>query len=164
MGNQLWARVDSRQNSIVHSEEHGGIPIKTFVREISTGQERVLAKALDDPRRDDRLILGVDYPGGRLPEGNITICPADGGACREVTTGYIPVWSADNSSIYFLRVGAFRDGAELWNKGISGGPERKLAELRPMGMAHYYDVSPRGEVVFVQFKPGNRELWVAQQR
>jgi Tol biopolymer transport system component/DNA-binding winged helix-turn-helix (wHTH) protein len=160
------ARVDSRQKSIVYSEEHDGVPVKTLVRDISTGQERVLAKALDDPRwsRDDRLIVGVDVTAAKPPEGRISICLADGGACREVTTGYRPVWSAENGSIYFLRTGALHDGAELWITGASGSPERKLAELRPMSsIAHFYDVSPRGEVVFVQFKPGNRELWLAER-
>ena len=33
-----------------------------------------------------------------------------------------------------------------------------------LSIGQYYDVSPRGDVVFVQFKPGNRELWLAQRR
>ena len=160
------ARVDSRQKSIVYSEEYDGVPVKTLVRDISTGRERALAKALDDPRwsRDDQLILGVDVTTARPPEGRISICSVYGGTCREVTRGYLPVWSADNSSIYFLRTGVLHDGAELWITGASGSPERKLAELRPMSsIAHYYDVSPRGEIVFVRFKPGNRELWLAER-
>ena len=46
----------------------------------------------------------------------------------------------------------------------SGGEARKLADLRPMlPIAHFYDVSPRGEIVYVQFKTGNRELWLAER-
>ncbi len=160
------ARVDARQTSIVYTEEHDGVPVKALIREISTGRERVLAKALDDPRwsRDDRLILGTEVTSGTLPEGRVSICPADGGACRDLTGGYRPVWSADNSSVYFLRTGALHDGAELWIRNVSGISERKLTELRPMSsIAHYYDVSPRGEVVFVQFDSGNRELWLAER-
>ena len=72
------------------------------------------------------------------------------------------MWSADNSSIYFLRAGDLHDGAELWIAAISNGRVRKLGDLRPMwSIAQIFDVSPRGEVVFVQVRPGRRELWLA---
>jgi hypothetical protein len=161
------ARVDSYQRSIVYSEEHDGVPVKTFIRDISSGRERALPKALDDPRwsRDDRLVLGVDVPAAGPLEGRIAICPADGGPCREVTKGYLPVWSADNTSIYFQRAGVHPDGAELCVTSVAGGEERKLAELRPLSsIARYYDVSPRGEVVFVASRPGSRELWMAERQ
>jgi hypothetical protein len=153
----------------VYSEDRAGLPVRTLIRDISTGRERVLGKALDDPRwsGDDRFVLGVDLAAAQPPEGQITICPVDGGTCREVTHGYLPVWSADNRAIYFLRAGVLQDGAELWIANITKAPgngTRKLAELRPMSsIAHYYDVSPRGEVVFVQLRPGSRELWLAKR-
>ena len=64
------ARVDSQQKFIVYSEEHAALPVRTVIRDISTGKERVLAKALDDPRwsRDDRLILGTDYTAAKPVE------------------------------------------------------------------------------------------------
>ena len=30
--------------------------------------------------------------------------------------------------------------------------------MYPIG--HIYDVSPKGEIVYVQFKPGKQELWL----
>ncbi len=161
------ARVDSQERFIVYSEEHAAAPVRTLIRDIATGMERALPKALDDPRwsRDEQSILGVVYTAAKPPEGQITECPLDGGLCREVAIGYMPIGSADNRSIYFLRKGEVQDGAELWIIAKSGGPARKLAELRPLlPIAHMYDVSPRGEIVFVQFKPGNRELWMAERR
>jgi len=37
----------------------------------------------------------------------------------------------------------------------------RIADLRPMyPIGHIYDVSPKGEIVYVQFKPGKQELWL----
>lgn len=164
---EYGARVDSGGHRAVYSEERSGLPLRTLIRDLASGQQRAIARALDEPRwsRDDRLILGVDLAAAKPPEGRITTCPADGGACKEIARGYMPVWSARNDKIYFLRTGALRDGAELWITSASGGEERKLAELRPLSPSgNYYDVSPRDEIVFVQFRPGNRELWVATKQ
>jgi hypothetical protein len=65
----------------------------------------------------------------------------------------------------FLRTGGYSDRAELRSISITGDNERSVAELRPMrSIGHYYDVSPRGEIVYVQFRPGKRDLWLAEIR
>ena len=57
------------------------------------------------------------------------------------------------------------DGAALWTVSPAGTGEHKAADLGPMrSIGHYYDVSPRGEIVYVQLKPGTPDLWLSEQR
>jgi hypothetical protein len=64
-----------------------------------------------------------------------------------------------------LRPRGSPDGAELHVVPAEGGRDRKVTDLQPMrSIAHFYDVSPRGEVVYVQFKAGKRDLWLADAR
>ena len=44
-----------------------------------------------------------------------------------------------------------------------GKDPRRLATLEPQSsLATYFDVSPRDEIVWVQFRRGKEELWLAQ--
>lgn len=161
------ARVDSNGESIVYTETRTGVPFRTLTRNVKTGQERPLARALDDPRwsLDGKFVLGTDLGNASPPQGDVSICPSDGTECRKLVRGYLSVWSSDNQSVFFLRTGGDSDGAELRIISITGDHERKIADLRPMrSIAHFYDVSPRGEIVYVQFKPGKRDLWLAEMR
>ena len=80
---------------------------------------------------------------------------------RVVTKGEIAQWNRDDSVLYFQRSGRLTDGAELWCIGRDGTGAKKVAELRPMvSIDPFYGVSPRDEIVWVQFKPGAKELWM----
>jgi hypothetical protein len=107
---------------------------------------------------DGRSIVGVD------PEsltdgahGDIVVCSVDSGTCRTVTSrGHVPVWSADNSQIYFAR-----NGSEIWSVALDGGHEKQFSQtsqVDPIGSA--FDLSRDGKVVYVQFKQGKQELWM----
>ncbi|MBP1596988.1 MAG: serine/threonine protein kinase [Acidobacteria bacterium] len=159
------ARVDASGEWIVYTETKAGAPFRTLIRNIKSGKERALARALDDPRwsADATYVLGTDLGITPPPQGDVSICPANGKECRKLARGYLAVWSFDNRSVYFLRTAGYSDRAELRSISVTGDNERTLAELRPMRpIGHYYDVSPRGEIVYVQFKPGKRDLWLAE--
>ena len=95
-------------------------------------------------------------------------CPADGGPCEPLVEGEKPVASSDDSSIYFYRAGRPLDdrtlrSGEVWVMSARGKDPRRLATLEPQSsLASYFDVSPRDEIVWVQFRRGKQELWQAQ--
>ena len=163
---QYGARVDASGEWIVYTGTKAGAPSRTLIRNITTGNERALARALDDPRwsADAKYVLGTDL-GTTSPQGDISIGPVDGTGCRKLARGYLAVWSFDNRSVYFLRTAGHPDRAQLGSISVTGDNERTITELGPMRpIGHYYDISPRGEIVYVQFKPGKRDLWLAEMK
>lgn len=168
LSNWTWeteygAQVDPTEKYIVYTKRKEGTVIATLIRSLESGKEIPLPVALDDRRwsRDGKWIAGYNIIS--KINNNIVLCPTDGGQCREITRGIYPVWSGDGSHLYFQRKGSLRDGAELWSISVNGSNERKIAELRPMNsIAFFYDVSIRDEIVWVQFKPGNHELWLLE--
>ncbi len=68
-----------------------------------------------------------------------------------------------DSQVYFQRRGNLEDGAELWSISVNGSNEKKITEFKPMEpIAYYYDVSPDNQIAWIQFKPGNQELWLLE--
>ena len=96
----------------------------------------------------------------------VATCPADGSACRQLTTGTYPVWSRDGSRIYFLRDTDDPAIKGLWSMTADGRDEKKLFDRRGpfRGIDLAFDVSPSGEVVWNQFIEGRHELWRATLR
>jgi Tol biopolymer transport system component len=154
------ARVDSTEKKIVYSKLEKNAAAVTLIRDIATRQETPFKRRLDHARwsSDGRSIVGVD------PEsltdgahGDIVVCSVDSGTCRTVTSrGHVPVWSADNSQIYFAR-----NGSEIWSVALDGGHEKQFSQtsqVDPIGSA--FDLSRDGKVVYVQFKQGKQELWM----
>ncbi len=94
-------------------------------------------------------------------DNTVVIYPLDGRPFRKLTKGHSPLWSTDESLIYFLRE---RSGeTELW--AIPPDPkedgEHLVTKLGTMpDIAHFYDVSMKNEVVWVAAEQGNRELWI----
>ena len=72
-----------------------------------------------------------------------------------------------------LAVTGQSDLAAAWNSLVSpndkvgikisaaGGDEKQLGVLRFHPIGTFYDVSPKGEIVYVRFNPGKSELWLA---
>jgi Tol biopolymer transport system component len=134
------------------SRENGGA---TIVRSLPDGNERPLAMALQTPQwsRDGRDVAGQ-------ADGMIVICPAVGTACRQVTRGAHPVWSADGTGLYFLRPGESAAFRTLWRLEVATGAEREVARLGPMRVIDVtFDISSRDELVWAEFSPGRPELW-----
>ena len=160
---QHGAHVDPRGKFVVYARMTKGVHTSTWVRNLESAKEVSLNRPLRRPRwsRDGNFIVGSDYRSSTTRDGDICICPAGSGACQKVTKGYNPVWSVDDSHIYFLRTGKSKDRAALWSVSREGTNERWIADLRPMyPIAHTFDVSPKGEIVYVQLKRGREELWL----
>ena len=162
---QHGAQVDPKGKSVVYSRMTKGVHVSTLVRNLDSAKEISLNRPLRRPRwsRDGTFIVGSDYGSSTTRDGDICICPVGSGACQKVTKGYNPVWSIDDSHIYFLRTGKPKDGPELWSVSRDGTNAKWVANLRPMyPIAHTFDVSPTGEVVYIQFKAGRQELWLTE--
>jgi hypothetical protein len=64
-----------------------------------------------------------------------------------------------NGSILVARKS--RDTAEIWAVSPEGGDEKRIVENRHLDPTSWsYDVSSKGQVVYVHFKPGKQELWM----
>jgi hypothetical protein len=85
----------------------------------------------------------------------------ESGACRTVATrGAGPIWSGDDSRIYFERWKSI-DSREVWAVSTDGENEKLIVERRHVDpIAAFFDVSKTGQVVYVQFKQGQHELWM----
>lgn len=111
--------------------------------------------------RDGRLIVGTDTPGGKRQLAEIVICQVEGESCRRVAKGSDPHWSNDDSQIYYTPFTDF-DGESLWTVSRTGGDEEKILDLRPMHpIGDFFDVSPQNQIVWVQYRRGKHEMWLA---
>jgi Tol biopolymer transport system component len=162
---QNHARVDVTQKFMVYTRMQDNRPASTSIRHLESGRETNLDVPLRSPKwsNDGKLIVGAQPgPAGKGRVGEIYICPAGPGPCEMLTKGYNPLWARDDSTIYFLRTGRFSNGAELWRISRKDRKETHLADLRPLyPITHMMDVSPQGEIVYIKFKPGDNELWLA---
>jgi Tol biopolymer transport system component len=162
-GTHHGARVDSEGKRIIYSKLDKGNVVATMIRDLETGKETAFSLLLRHPRwsHDGNFIAGTDLSSGKWSLAEITLCPLDGGPCRKLTRGNTPHWSADDSRIYFFRSGNLKDGKELWSISREGADERKITDLRPMHpIVDFFDVSPTGQVVWVQYRRGKEELWL----
>jgi Tol biopolymer transport system component len=134
---------------------------RTVIENLETGKERALALPIIPPRwsPDGRTITGQTTPG----PPTIATCPVDGGACRRLGAGRVPVWSPDGSRIYYLRDTTTPGVKELWSIAPDGRDERKLFDrvgpYREIDVT--FDVSREGEVVWSEYIEGRPELWQA---
>jgi eukaryotic-like serine/threonine-protein kinase len=166
----LWsthfgAQVDPTGQFIAYAKREKNITVATLIREIATGKETVFRQSLRDPRwsKDGRWILGTELTSSDSDFfGDIVICSADARACRKLATrGGTPRWSGDGSRVYFARFKS-RTSRQLWSVSAEGEDERLIGELQPLKPnEHFWDVSPRGEIVYVRFNQGRHELWLA---
>jgi hypothetical protein len=93
--------------------------------------------------------------------GDIVICSVGIGTCEKIAAkGFLPIWSADGSRIYFNRWKS-RNSSQTWSVSPDGEGEKWIVDrARVDPTAEFYDVSRKGEVVYIQFKPGKQELWM----
>ena len=136
-----------------------------MIREIENGKETVFKSLFRDPQwsKDGKSILGTDLTTGSAPaERSISVCTVETRSCRQITRGRLPRWSRDGSQIYFLRDSKSGSGKELWSISAAGANERMIGVLQFHPIGAFYDVSPKGEIVYVRFNPGRSELWLAE--
>lgn len=163
---QNGARVDPSGTRIIYSKLDRDVVVQTMIRDIASGNETPFAMALRNPQwsPDGRFVAGVDASGTLPPMGHITICAVDGEQCRRIARGAIPRWSVDGERLYFLRAAESADDRELWSISIDGTQETKPTELRSFNQIDAYDVSRTGDVVWVQYRRGRSEVWLADLR
>ena len=156
------SQLDPSDEYIVYSKMKEGSVTATLIRHLKTGKERALPVIINRVQwsENGKWIAGTNFEN--MVE-NIFICPVDGKECRLLTKGVTPVWSPDNSRIFFQRKGELEDGGELWSISIDGSNEKKETELRPMSpIGFFYDVSPTDEVAWVKLNSGPNELWLME--
>ena len=164
----LWGQVlgawpDPAGRSIAYTDDTG--PARSArIRELATGREHPLAApiAVSSWSRTGDAVLGT------TDEQQILRCPSNGAACEALAKGGMPFPSADGSRIFFHRVGRTLEdrtlqSTDLWVMSAQGKDLRRVATLEPQStLATRCDVSPRDEAVWVQFRRGKEELWLAQ--
>ncbi len=160
------ALVDPTGKLLVGSKMENGETVATIIREIESGRETVFAIPLRYPRwsPDGKWIVGTSRSTGKFRGmvGEISICSVATRACRQLTKGSsLPRWSGDGLIVYFLRHGKSQYEEELWSISVTGEDEKQIGKLQVLGLSTYYDVSPKGEIVYVRFNLGKPELWLA---
>jgi Tol biopolymer transport system component/DNA-binding winged helix-turn-helix (wHTH) protein len=163
------AQVDATGKRIVFTRQENH-RATTIVRDIQTKRETVFEPTLGNPQwsKDGRLVAGYEITPAaawRKGFGDILVCPVDAGKCRKIaSSGFSPIWSDDESRIYFARWTS-RDGMEIWCVSANGEGEERIVELpRVDQLATFFDVSRTGQIVYVQVKPGKHELWMTDFR
>jgi serine/threonine protein kinase/Tol biopolymer transport system component len=164
----LWGSVfgawpDPAGRCVAYTTQERRSAMPTRIRDLATGQERPLAEPIgvNSWSRDGRAVLGTR-------EDRIVRCPADGSPCQTLGEGSSPIPSGDGSRIFFFRTGRALDdrtlrSIDVWVMGADGKEPRKVARLEPQSsLATPFDVSPSDEIVWVQFRRGKEELWLAQ--
>jgi Tol biopolymer transport system component len=159
------ARVDPNGKRVIFLRQEN-LKATTVIRDIETKGETVFEPTLGDPQwsKDGKLVVGVKgTPATRWHKGfgDIMVCPVDGGNCRKVASdGHSPVLSGDESRIYFARW-ISGDHVEVRSVSTNGEKEQPVVELQHMDpQATSFDVSSTGQIVYVQLKPGQHELWM----
>jgi hypothetical protein len=162
------AKVDPQGRAVVYSLVEKGQVNATVVRDVRSGKEHTLGRALNRTRwsHDSQTIYGdyssPDPNGESWNRWNVAACPADGGPCRTVTRGHYPIPSGDGSQLFFIRATAAPNMREVWAVSVDGGDPRRVGPLGPLWVEWNYDVSRTGQIVFTRLNASRRELWVAQ--
>jgi Tol biopolymer transport system component/DNA-binding winged helix-turn-helix (wHTH) protein len=165
---QNGARVDPAGTRIIYSKLDRGVVAQTMIRDIASGRETAFTMPLRNPQwsPDGRFVAGVDVSDTQPPLGHITVCAVHGRECRRIARGSIPRWSVDGRRLYFLRAAESADDRELWSVSVSmdGTQETRVTALRSFNPIDAYDVSRTGDVVWVQYRRGRSEVWLADFR
>ncbi|MCH9695244.1 MAG: winged helix-turn-helix domain-containing protein [Gammaproteobacteria bacterium] len=158
------ASVSPDNTQAVYSRLTGQAPVQTLVRQFSSGEDQSFYATLEYPRwsQDGLSILGARHTDQRFP-GDIAICPVAGTRCSILARdARVPMWSADESQVYFVR--GFGDSQELFVVPRNGdGAETKLMDMAPlMSLGPFYDVTSDGDVIWVRYKEEPSEIWLTE--
>jgi Tol biopolymer transport system component/DNA-binding winged helix-turn-helix (wHTH) protein len=176
-----WAELDPSDRAVVYNRPSesaprvevpaapGGLPVAdsgvTIVRQLESGVETTLARALIKPRwsPNGKTIFGTEQV--RVADRNswnVVSCDSTSGTCRTVTTGGNVVPSPDGRSLYFMRPAA-RGMRQLCTTDVDGKNERCLGEIGPFRLPDLdFDVSRDHLIVWPAFHQGTREIWMAR--
>lgn len=157
------ASISPDGTKILYSRLTGQVPVQTLVREIDNHTDRSFPVALEYPRwsSDGARIVGSLHVDQRFP-GDISICYSNESGCREfAANARIPVWSADETKLYYVR--GFGPSQELFVRPV--GVDDKEQRLMIMGplypLGPFYTVTNDGNVVWVRYEKESAEIWLA---
>ncbi len=158
------ASVSPDNTQAIYSRLTGQVPVQTLIRQLSSGEGRAFYATLEYPRwsQDGSEVLGAQHIDQRFP-GDIAICPVAGPRCRILARdARIPMWSEDESQIYFVR--GFGESQELFVVSRNDvGIERKLMDMAPLfPLGPFYDVTPNGDVIWVRYEEEPSEIWLTE--
>jgi Tol biopolymer transport system component len=176
----IFAEVHPEDNAVAYLRiNRPPEPSATIVRDIDTGQERILPTPpgwdadvpffLESTRwsHDGQWLVGSDA-GRRWREphawgrNRLWVCTREL-SCELTVVGFGPVWSADDSQIYFSRLGSTPATREVWVADPDGGNARRVTEIGPIGfISPAFDVAPDGRIVWIQDRLGRPEIWSAE--
>lgn len=140
----------------------GSVREATVIHELATGEEHAWAGPhthVGGWSPDGTSIVGWQHGGS---SGSVVVtCRVADESCTSVTNGEVPKFAPDGDRVYFVRAGA-SGTYDLWSAKIDGSDERRLfglGQFRPIDV--FFDVSPRGEIAWAPFEPGDQQLWTA---
>jgi Tol biopolymer transport system component/DNA-binding winged helix-turn-helix (wHTH) protein len=154
--------VDPAGRRIAYSRLSGQVPVQTLIRDLATGSDQSFHATLEYPRwsaAGDSL-LGALHTGLEFP-GDVAICPLASPECRVLADeGRIPMWSADETAVYFVR--GFGRRQELFVVPADGSTaERSVLDMSPLfPLGPFYDVTASGDVIWVRYEREASELWI----
>ena len=161
---KMSADVHPDETRVVYlSVEASPEGLSTVVRDVTTGEERVWGTVLTQPRwsHDGTSVAGSDMSGSGFADRLLWVCDADGG-CESLVRGVWPIWSADDSELYFYRAGENPWTRQIWVVDREGRDPRLVTEIGPIDLfAQNFDVAPGGRIVWTQSRPGSSEVWRA---
>lgn len=160
------ASVNPDGRRVAYSRLSGQVPVQTLIRDLETGSDESFYATLEYPRwsaAGDSL-LGALHTGLEFP-GDVAICRLASSQCRILAEdGRIPIWSADESAVYFVR--GFGPRQELFVVPADGsGAERRVLDMSPLfPLGPFYDVTATGDVIWVRYERQASELWITTLR
>ena len=159
------ARIDPGGTRVIYSRLAGQAPIQTLIRDLDTGADQPFYATLEYPRwsRDGSEILGSMYTNQRFP-GDIAICAVGAERCRTIAEdARIPVWSADESQVFFVR--GFGTSQELFVANANGvGQESKVFDMSPLfHLGPFYSVTDDNAILWVRHEQERGVVWVLER-
>ena len=100
------------------------------------------------------------YTNQRFP-GDIAICAVDLEHCRTIAeNARIPVWSADERRVFFVR--GFGTRQELYVTNADGtGDESKVMDMAPLfHLGPFYSVAEDNSILWVRHEQDRGVVWI----
>lgn len=156
------ASVDPSGNRIMYSRLDGQAPIQTLVRRLDTAEDESFFATLEYPRwsANGELVVGSLFTGQRFP-GDVAVCSIVAKQCRTIARqARIPMWSSDETRVYFVR--GFGTSQELFVVNADGsGEERKLFDMAPLvPLGPFYSVTKDDQILWIRHQKDAGEIWV----
>ena len=156
------AVIDPSGTRVIYSRLDGQAPIQTMVRYLDSNRDEAFFATLEYPRwsRDGASVVGSLFTNQRFP-GDIAVCPVAGDGCRVLAEdARIPMWSADESRVFFVR--GFGESQQLFVVDADGtGVERKLMDMEPLlPLGPFYSVTQDDEIIWIRHEKEPGAIWL----